>query len=1007
MKKIIFIIIMLILSINIFAQNASYKRLSVDTIKSLSSDKKVDLKDTFNIITALKIPTGAGLNKFAISNAYGVISWSNTNNDSIPWIYNDDRNVIYTRYSPVKVGIGLEDPASMLQVQGQIISSDASTSSPIYPSIGISQETNYGQIITYSNKPLVIQPALSTLNHVGIGVNNPKQKLSVGGSFSATDSIILNKKIVGTSDTILIRSNGVIECKSLSASIHDSLELLRDSIFWSRNNTYNIIKPKNISDKLFIGSTASRTDFPSTMGISSQGNTGYNSTNPTGFAAEALCTSSQSDGVIGIASVNGTIYSAQGITGVGKVGNTNDLGSAIGVCGKSESTHIGGVNYGLVGSAFGGLRNFALSMNNGNIESVFPQSWLLSYDSDSALSFDSYDKNNIISISSKINHENIVINRRAIFNDTIILNKKISSTSDSCLIRENNIIKYRISQKFDSTLFLNACHNKLRTDTVEACSSLLLRAGNDDKLLLTDGLSPDTLYGCLYSDSLKINTDTASTIYKSNFVIKQSRIRQAGRLGFFYQQPITNTNNESIFIGSGGNLCMPGKFFGSNNYGTGLVIGDRIIVSHPFGYTYVTQNGVGSIWSNHHQYLATNNSNLSNKIVEWDSLGNWKHTGNLKISTIIASSDSLLYKPLWIRLSDSSIVRSNANFAPTINGTINYIPKFTATKSIGNSIIYDDGNKIGIGIIPTQLLHIYGAAPTLLVQSNASSGANASSYIGVTTLNGLGVEGFKFYYDGAATGNTFFDNYYSVGDMVFRTKVAGTAAEAMRIKYTGNIGIGVSSPTNILSFSGNAARTIWMERHTTTNTSGNNFTIQAGGSTLNSTDKDGGLLILSPGLSTGTGKSSIRLQRISRAASTGTTDNTLVDAMILPSTKPLTNNSPINLFEVAIGTDISTGGIIQFSVSVMDVTNHKVQTYCGIVKYEAHNENGSIAGTITEESNPVTYLSGGTLATTWAITAGSGKVTISLNANSSLAAISTENVNYIIQNLSNSNVTPL
>jgi hypothetical protein len=57
------------------------------------------------------------------------------------------------------------------------------------------------------------------------------------------------------------------------------------------------------------------------------------------------------------------------------------------------------------------------------------------------------------------------------------------------------------------------------------------------------------------------------------------------------------------------------------------------------------------------------------------------------------------------------------------------------------------------------------------------------------------------------------------------------AGEVMRFLSTGNIGLLTSTPTNILSFGGNAARKIWLERHTTANTLGNSLTIEAGGST--------------------------------------------------------------------------------------------------------------------------------------------------------------------------------
>lgn len=99
----------------------------------------------------------------------------------------------------------------------------------------------------------------------------------------------------------------------------------------------------------------------------------------------------------------------------------------------------------------------------------------------------------------------------------------------------------------------------------------------------------------------------------------------------------------------------------------------------------------------------------------------------------------------------------------------------------------------------------------------------------------------------------------------------------------GNVGIGTTAPTNLLSLGGNAARIFWMERHTTANTAGNSLTIQSGGATAAATDKAGGNLILAPGLSTGTGNNQILMQ-ISTPGSTGTADNALTTRVTLDST---------------------------------------------------------------------------------------------------------------------------
>ena len=194
-----------------------------------------------------------------------------------------------------------------------------------------------------------------------------------------------------------------------------------------------------------------------------------------------------------------------------------------------------------------------------------------------------------------------------------------------------------------------------------------------------------------------------------------------------------------------------------------------------------------------------------------------------------------------------------------------------------------------------------------------------------------------------------------------------------------------------------------MERHTTSNTAGNSLTVQAGGATSGATDKNAGMLTLAPGISTNTGFSSVRLQGLTRAASTGTTDNTLVDRIIVPSEFNLTSGVAGSLFEVALPTLTGSGGDIHFSIFATDGTD--IQEYTAEVKYALVNKGGVYTNTITEH-DPVKALSTGTLTTSWAATAGTNKVTISVTATSSLTP-TTFKIRYILKNLGGTAITQL
>ena len=100
----------------------------------------------------------------------------------------------------------------------------------------------------------------------------------------------------------------------------------------------------------------------------------------------------------------------------------------------------------------------------------------------------------------------------------------------------------------------------------------------------------------------------------------------------------------------------------------------------------------------------------------------------------------------------------------------------------------------------------------------------------------------------------------------------GMATHGDSIFISSNVGFETTTPTNTISLGGNSARTMWMERHTTADTAGNDLTVQGGGATAGATDKDGGDHLVSSGISTGTGTSKIEFYT-APAGGSGTSDN--------------------------------------------------------------------------------------------------------------------------------------
>ncbi len=101
-------------------------------------------------------------------------------------------------------------------------------------------------------------------------------------------------------------------------------------------------------------------------------------------------------------------------------------------------------------------------------------------------------------------------------------------------------------------------------------------------------------------------------------------------------------------------------------------------------------------------------------------------------------------------------------------GTTNYIPKFTSSSAIGNSVIYESGGSIGINTI----------SPNATLEVNGSfNSTDGTSTVRIINSGGLGLFG-------------------TVGShpLVFRT----VNTERMRLDASGNLGLGTSSPSGLL-----------------------------------------------------------------------------------------------------------------------------------------------------------------------------------------------------------------
>lgn len=132
---------------------------------------------------------------------------------------------------------------------------------------------------------------------------------------------------------------------------------------------------------------------------------------------------------------------------------------------------------------------------------------------------------------------------------------------------------------------------------------------------------------------------------------------------------------------------------------------------------------------------------------------------------------------------------------------------------------------------------------------------------------------------GTASGNNL--TLLSTSNATKGKIIFGTASAYDQVND--RFGIGTTTPTTSLAFSGEVAQTIIMERELTANTAGRNFTVQAGGATTGATNKAGGKAILSGGISTGTQGSTAEIWTAAGGAS-GTTDRTPSVKLVIAGT---------------------------------------------------------------------------------------------------------------------------
>jgi len=259
-------------------------------------------------------------------------------------------------------------------------------------------------------------------------------------------------------------------------------------------------------------------------------------------------------------------------------------------------------------------------------------------------------------------------------------------------------------------------------------------------------------------------------------------------------------------------------------------------------------------------------------------------------------------------------------------------------------------------------------------------GINGSAYsVGTWTINGSN-DAYLY----AQSGGLAVGTATSGKDLVLFSGGTLAANEMLRLKSTGDMYLaGVNN------------RTFNVQRTPTANTAGSSLNISAGGATSGATDKAAGTLNLQPGQSTGTGTSLVKLQRNTRASSTGTTDNSTIDALLIPCEINMTNSSANSLFDVTLPTLGMAGGTFNWTVQASDGTD--MQAMSGVCQFQEVNKAAAYTGTIQIIGTNTSAVSAGTLTVAFSVVTGTNKITIKCTPTSSLTP-TTLKINLMIFN---------
>ena len=134
-------------------------------------------------------------------------------------------------------------------------------------------------------------------------------------------------------------------------------------------------------------------------------------------------------------------------------------------------------------------------------------------------------------------------------------------------------------------------------------------------------------------------------------------------------------------------------------------------------------------------------------------------------------------------------------------------------------------------------------------------------------------------------------------------------------------------------------------------------------------------------------------------------NGTWIKTSIEGAEKSLTNNTAINILDINCAINTMQCGTITYAISAIDTVNNSVRSHSGVLSYNVRNQNGVITTNLVHNATMENDM--GLISDTWALTNGTNKATLTLNANASGMTPTSMTLHFDISNLGKNDITLL